>query len=642
MNNNKRSTIEDAMRAEKISLNPYQQTQQPMYQNYYGYNQYMTYGYQQMMPNQYQYNQYYPYNYQTVQQQQQTNLMQNQNNIYRPQQQFIQQSNSVLNSQQKVSQPLQQANQQQPQQQSLIQQTQDQQQKNAMNNIIEKEQNQFLPPVDVSELDQPSRWENEIKIYSYLYRKLNVEMPNLVSARFCNSREVFNEQSSITVKQYVERAFNKCQSDDERNLMEQYLKATIAEAKRKNEYSVRDWSKFPLPTLPRENQIRTQSLFSQSLQIKQSTAMALNSLGQTSKFGAPSQAQPIGPAQKITASTSIQNLMSLNDQLKQQQVDAINQNHMKNKKSEYSIDLAMLQIGKLQPNATIQIKQQQKQIKKKIEEEDQFIQTNMKITGTCEDLEKPYYRLTGLPDPNTIRPEHILKKALNHILEKWKNCQADYNFTIEQFRSIRQDLLVQHIENRFTVQVYEENARICLECGDFPRYESCWTMLCDLYEMISISEGKDVNFIGNKVEFDSYRIVYLTMLNKQDQLVKILHQNSDDQRIKFALGIRESYKCGNYVKLFKDYKEAGETMGSIINHFLVRIRVKALKQIVKTYISNIELEYLAQLLAFQDVDQFRQFMQYFDLVRFDETLTYLLTKQSVNAFDNINFDKLNE
>lgn len=41
--------------------------------------------------------------------------------------------------------------------------------------------------------------------------------------------------------------------------------------------------------------------------------------------------------------------------------------------------------------------------------------------------------------------------------------------------------------------------------------------------------------------------------------------------------IRESFKCGNYVKLFKDYKEASETMGSIINHFLVRIRVKALK-----------------------------------------------------------------
>ncbi|CAK65206.1 unnamed protein product (macronuclear) [Paramecium tetraurelia] len=637
--NNKRQTIEDAMRAEQI--NSYQPQQQGGYQNYYGYNSNVNYRYQPNIPVQYQYNQYYQYNYQGV-----GNQSMMQNNFYRAPQ-FVQQPSTVFNQQQNKFQPPPQqqfGNPPLPQQQSVSQQLEQQsiQQQSSKIQIETNNDHQFLPPVNISELDQPTRWESELKVYSYLYRKLNVEMPNLVSARFCNSREVFNEQSSITVKQYVERAFNKCQSDEERNIMEQHLKATIAEAKRKNEYTIRDWSKFPLPTLQRENQIRTQSLFSSNLQIKQSTAMALSSLGQTSKFGAPSQAQPTGPAQKITASTNLHNLISLYDQLVQQQVESINQNHMKNKKIDYSMDLAILQIGKLQPNATTQIKQQQKQLKKRIEEEDQIIETNMKIIGTCEDLEKPYFRLTGLPDPNMIRPEHILKKALAQLLDKWKNCQADYNFIIEQFRSIRQDLLVQHIENRFTVQVYEENARICLECGDFPRYESCWTMLVDLYEMISISEGKDVNLIGNKVEFDSYRIFYLTMLNKQDQLVKIMHQNLDDSRIKFALGLRESFKCGNYVKLFKDYKESSDTMGSIINHFLVRIRVRALKQIVKTYISNIDLEYLADLLAFQDVEQFKQFMQFFDLVRFDETLKFLLIKQSINAFDNINFDKMNE
>ncbi|CAD8207135.1 unnamed protein product [Paramecium pentaurelia] len=635
--NNKRQTIDDAMKAEKININPYQPQQQGNYQNYYGYNSNVNYRYQTNIPTQYQYNQYYQYNYQGNANQQP--IMQN--SYYRSPQQFVQQTNTCFNQQQNKFQAPQQQQQQfnntQQPLQSVSQQLEQQQQSQKIQ-IENNNDHQFLPPVNISELDQPTRWESELKVYTHLYRKLNVEMPNLVSARFCNSREVFNEQSSITVKQYVERAFNKCQSDDERNIMEQFLKATITEAKRKNEYTTRDWSKFPLPTLQRENQIRTQFL-SSNLPIKQSTAMALSSLGQTSKFGAPSQAQPSGPAQ---TSTNMHNLKSLYDQMIQQQVESINQNHMKNKKIDYSMDLAILQIGKLQPNATTQIKQQQKQLKKRIEEEDQIIETNMKIIGTCEDLEKPYFRLTGLPDPNMIRPEHILKKALVQLLDKWKNCQADYNFIIEQFRSIRQDLLVQHIENRFTVQVYEENARICLECGDFPRYESCWTMLVDLYEMISISEGKDVNLIGNKVEFDSYRIFYLTMLNKQDQLVKILHQNLDDQRIKFALGLRESFKCGNYVKLFKDYKESSETMGSVINHFLVRIRVRALKQIVKTYISNIDLEYLADLLAFQDVEQFKQFMQFFDLVRFDETLKFLLIKQSINAFDNINFDKMNE
>lgn len=54
-----------------------------------------------------------------------------------------------------------------------------------------------------------------------------------------------------------------------------------------------------------------------------------------------------------------------------------------------------------------------------------------KIIGTCEDLEKPYYRLTGLPDPNTIRPEHILKKSLTFILKKWKESETEYNYIIE-------------------------------------------------------------------------------------------------------------------------------------------------------------------------------------------------------------------
>lgn len=31
------------------------------------------------------------------------------------------------------------------------------------------------------------------------------------------------------------------------------------------------------------------------------------------------------------------------------------------------------------------------------------------LKGTCQDIEKPYYRLTGLPDPSTIRPENVLK-----------------------------------------------------------------------------------------------------------------------------------------------------------------------------------------------------------------------------------------
>lgn len=43
-------------------------------------------------------------------------------------------------------------------------------------------------------------------------------------------------------------------------------------------------------------------------------------------------------------------------------------------------------------------------------------------------------------------------------------------------------------------------------------------------------------------------------------------------------------------------------MSRVIGHFLIRIRIKALRLIVKTYISNVNLAYLADLLSFTDVE----------------------------------------
>ena len=76
---------------------------------------------------------------------------------------------------------------------------------------------------------------------------------------------------------------------------------------------------------------------------------------------------------------------------------------------------------------------------------------NMKVVGTCHKLEKDYFRLTSAPDPSTVRPQHILRKSLAFVKKKW----VDERFTnkeinsyvLSQFKSIRQDLTLQHISN---------------------------------------------------------------------------------------------------------------------------------------------------------------------------------------------------
>lgn len=68
---------------------------------------------------------------------------------------------------------------------------------------------------------------------------------------------------------------------------------------------------------------------------------------------------------------------------------------------------------------------------------DELIKNNI-VIGTCTDLEKQYLRLTTLPNPSQVRPEHILKKSLKMLKKKWKSNEADYNYISEQFRSIRQ------------------------------------------------------------------------------------------------------------------------------------------------------------------------------------------------------------
>lgn len=197
------------------------------------------------------------------------------------------------------------------------------------------------------------------------------------------------------------------------------------------------------------------------------------------------------------------------------------------------------------------------------------------VVGTCQILEKQYFRLTAPPIPSQVRPEHILRQTLELLKKKWKK-EGNYSYICDQFKSMRQDLTVQRIKNEFTVTVYEIHARIALEKGDLGEYNQCQTQLRALYAQ---------KLGGNPVEFKAYRILYFihtsnrTALN--DVLADLTTAEKEKHAIKHALDVRSSLALGNYHRFFRLYLDTPNMGAYLMDMFVVRERLAALSNMCK-------------------------------------------------------------
>ncbi|KHJ31270.1 putative sac3 ganp domain protein [Erysiphe necator] len=228
--------------------------------------------------------------------------------------------------------------------------------------------------------------------------------------------------------------------------------------------------------------------------------------------------------------------------------------------------------------------------------------TSGPVIGTCQTLEKRYFRLTSAPNPSQVRPEPVLRKTLDFLKKKWKK-EENYSYICDQFKSLRQDLTVQHIANEFTVSVYETHARIALEKGDLSEYNQCQTQLRILNAQ---------NLGGNVVEFKAYRILYFIHTSNRtalsDMLADLTTAEKEEPPIKHALCVRSALALGNYHRFFRLYQNTPNMGAYLMDMFIVRERLAALSNICKAYKPDVKLRFIVDELGFESDSDAAQFI----------------------------------
>jgi hypothetical protein len=228
----------------------------------------------------------------------------------------------------------------------------------------------------------------------------------------------------------------------------------------------------------------------------------------------------------------------------------------------------------------------------------------MRVKGTATKLEKRYLRLTTAPDPATVRPLPVLKQALEWVKGLWERKERDYLYVCDQLKSIRQDCVVQHIADEFTVTAYETHARIALEEGDANEFNQCQTQLVKLY-----GEG----IPGHDMEFLGYRLLYCMFSGSRADTLAVLGSLSPLQRsepaVRHATKVLHAFGTNNYVRFFRLYGSAPHAGSLVMELVATAMRKRALACMAKAFKPTLQLAVVQSTLAFESQEAAAEFLK---------------------------------
>lgn len=230
------------------------------------------------------------------------------------------------------------------------------------------------------------------------------------------------------------------------------------------------------------------------------------------------------------------------------------------------------------------------------------------VVGRCTKLEKSYLRLTSEPNPDLVRPLHILKKAFLILMKKHEKGEVNYLYLCDQFKALRQDLRVQMIDTTFTLKVYQTHARLALANGDIGEFNQCQSRISTLFQNPSIRESCHE-------EFTFYRVLYY-ILTEDDaslssfrlRLLKEHRHTFTNKDVQLGFTLADARSTGNY-HLFMTTSRKIVGLGShIVELFLDKERLKTLMVISKSY-NQASLSLLQEELAFEDQESLMKFFK---------------------------------
>ncbi|XP_031356101.1 leukocyte receptor cluster member 8 homolog isoform X3 [Photinus pyralis] len=479
------------------------------------------------------------------------------------------------------------------------------------------------------------------------------------------------------LKDYVNRCYAKCKTNIDKDQVDIVLKGKITQAASSGELWVKDWSKEPLPSIHSERMNLVPKKLPDQLSHYQnvpkkgiSVAMGArlgaraSTLRGNSRSSSSSRSSSRSPTNnyKKSNSRSPHRRRSSSSPLSDENYRSITKTP-KNKGRGKLID----RLGVTKKQTAKQLKRQKMKEKKQfytefgvsVEENSEVLQqraarfssgpkapadanvtifndpngdfdwTEFHIVGTCQDVEKSFLRLTKAPEACEVRPVEVLKLSLQNVKAKWIEKQ-DYFYACDQLKSIRQDLTVQGIRDRFTVEVYETHARIALEKGDHEEFNQCQTQLKMLYSEVG---GAHRN------EFTAYRLLYYIFTKNTLDIMTMMKTLSPEERrdetIAFTLRLRSAWSLGNFHRFFRLYGEAPCMTGYVMDWFTQRERINYFKALLKSYRPHISVSNVTQELAFKTEEECLGFLDTFGLTFTDVDRTLIDCKASMAVLPSI-------